>query len=557
MAAFAQATLESAKFGIVVVGSTSLLTQYYDPHSTRTTVSTQTTLTVTTVTDTRTFTTPGVATDSPTAAPTAAPTVEPTASPTAVPTAALTAAPSAAPTSAPTLAPTFSHPQIEMIFTELTLFDLGTAMRTALASNITAQLVAHTPLTGDNIDTVLFSENIPGGLRRQRRAVQGIKATVLLVPETLQQTIVAAANVLTTNNLPFLNPITPVSPLRVDALEATFEGNVVAVMTLAPTQSPTTAPTTASPTAATINTVGGQSSTGGDGDEGGLSTGATIGVIVLVLITLLLIGLAIRRYREPEPWRKNGNFAKLLTEDEEGRLARSPDDSLAMQLKRETDLDLHAQAMKLKAADEDAELLSPAVPIDGGYLESMAPTAAQPHVVPTAKASTGKINMHPTLRKEDVENKRSQRTEQTTLIDLEENDVELEAVYPVAGAGGELQIAAPGIGRAASQHATAITSGTELKTAAVAQTTVTIEGSDVNETRIDAVSLSRSPEAESSTDGGTGDATTGRRSVVNVADVDPLNMDHLVKHGLVDAEEAFKEAPNQLVRDGFARQSQC
>lgn len=345
------------------------------------------------------------------------------------------------------------------------------------------------------------------------------------------------------------------------AVMTTANGVATTHASLSPTAAVTATPTVAPTPPPSPLLV---SATGGSSSSDSMSGGAIAGVCILVAITVVLVALAVRKYREPEPWRKNGNFAKLLTEDDE-RLARSPpeDNTVGITLRRETDLDL--DAAHKRRMSQQSELNMPA-PVDGGYLESMgAATEVQATatvVAPAATTQLGRVNTHPTLRKDAFGDRQaSQRAAPAdALVDFED---ELEAVYPVAGANGdELHIVSP---ETAPAEVSAVSA--TIAESSVGTSRLKLAGGSVHETRIDAVQLAVSPSAaaDSTTDsialgssGETSTETDRQLTQTDLSDIDPLNMHHLVKHGLVDKSQAeFKSVEGALSRDGFNRQSQC
>jgi len=444
-------------------------------------------------------------------------------------------------------------------------------LRNKLATNIQTVLVSTTTLTSDQIAGVTFT-SIPGVVRhRQRRQQQtGFYADVQLTLSAgiaQQSDVNDIANTLAVTNPAFVDPVdsSPLYASSVGGMYGETGTQTFTVITQSPTVSPTMSPTPAPAKADTdLGTSSGSSSSDDDDD---VSSGAIAGIVILVIVALVLIGLAIKKYREPEPWRKGANFAKLIGEDEEGQLG-SPNGVLAkstdlnMELARRTSLDMGLP-----------------IPVDGGYVESSgtevkAISPISPEAI-VSKVKESKINQHPTLRKEPFENRASTRSVGLGLED------EMYAVYPVAGSEDRsLHVSIE-----AATVVTATTTTAAIKTASTAPTSIQL-GNMSQETKIDAVSLSSSVGAESTTDATTsqvvrlghssvtdasssvdgqtlgdvsGETTTDPRkaSAVDISNVDPLNMHHLVKHGLVESENEFKEVPNAFGREKASRQSQC
>lgn len=235
-------------------------------------------------------------------------------------------------------------------------------------------------------------------------------------------------------------------------------------------------------------------------------------------MAIVLIGLTIKKYKEPAPWKKGANFAQLLSEDEEGNLGKGV--YQPVQLRRNTEL--------------DKGTMNKTPPVDGGYIESVSPTirsASKPEFEGTATNRNPSRIIHPTLRKETFESRQSARTVANstapapTSDPLDEDDLlDLEPVYPVAGGStNELVVMA--------------SDTAELATAKAARTQLQLDGHVTNETQIDAVTITgtRSMQGASTSDGvGLTDGSAGESTV-----------------------EEFEEVKGALDRQSITRQSLC
>jgi len=380
---------------------------------------------------------------------------------------------------------------------------LGTNGKTALGNNISATAVAVTDLVSSDISTVKFDTVAAPG--------SGFKAHIILVNTLLQPQIVAAANALASVVQPYVDPVPPPAGSTTGVqysskISATYGATPLSVNVIA-----TYAPTSASPTDVptsfpTVTRTGTPLGSSGSGGGSGLSSGATAGVIILIIIAVILLGLAYKKYKEPAPWEQGGNFAKLLSEEDEMKMGKS------VQLRIETDMTESKPIRRVSLNN---------TPLDGGYLESVAfshasvqPKQALSTTTAIATGSRG-VNVHPTLRKNENPIQALPSDDADLLGEMDG----LEAVYPVAGGHTDdlvVQVEA---------------SSDKVASAVTASTSWSIDGTNTQETRIDAMDIQ------------------------NTNDSSNLDGIEMPKHG--GSTDTFTEKTDTLGRHNLNRQSQC
>lgn len=505
------------------------------------------------------------------------------------------------------------RPKIEIVFPQFAVADLGSAAQSLLRTSVNNTVQNDASIAGSDILSISLSDATTRRLNRLRRTAHGSTLVSVSLSSSISDDEAIGAGTMLASST-FTDPRDSSSTIAPATIVVSSNGAQlsVALDSAAPTHSPTTlaptapssaptripttsfptaSPTTAAPTSGRDISAGAESSTSSDDDAVG---GGIIAIIVILVLALIgVVAFTIKKYREPSRWKKEAaNMAPLMGEDNasnRGSLRTAsdvvnPTYVTTPRVRRVSDLDKGAAGA---AIIDFKEGMATDLPKDAGYLES--------HPLPAASEIQNKGGVKPqtTLRKQPPKNQSSDETA------LEDGDLlgGLEAVYPVAGGDGTLAVQAP---RILSTEATAVETN-PLGTAQVAKTQISLDMGDsggVQETRLDAftlhgttrlsessadgaasLSLLSQPHSsvESSADGAaavslqgaSGESSVDGKQIIgvnatssgtqmNIDNIDPLNMHHLAKHGLIDTvQDTFQERVEGFQRDSVTRSSQC